>query len=378
MSFSFSVTHESPGGRARTGVLHLAHGDVETPVFMPVGTLGTVKSLDPRDLESLGAGIILGNTYHLYLRPGVEVIRLFNGLHGFMGWDRPILTDSGGFQVFSLAALKSVTDGGVVFQSHLDGSRHPFTPESVVDIQDALGSDVAMCLDECIPYPADAFRAEDALGRTTRWAKRSLDHWNSADRGGRALFGIVQGGMFEDLRKRSVEELTAMGFDGYAVGGLSVGEPRDLMMEMAGVAFPLLPRDRPRYGMGLGRPEDLVDLVSLGADMFDCVMPTRNARNGQLFTSTGTINISNAAHRTDPRPVDESCTCYACARFSRAYLRHLYQSRELLSYRLNTLHNLTYYLNLMADMRRAIREDRFESFRGDFFSRRSEEPHAPA
>ncbi|MFH1886140.1 MAG: tRNA guanosine(34) transglycosylase Tgt [Pseudomonadota bacterium] len=370
MPFSFTVTHESPNTQARTGKLSLAHGQVETPVFMPVGTLGTVKSLDPRDLESMDAGIILGNTYHLYLRPGLEVIRLFGGLHRFMGWDRPILTDSGGFQVFSLAALKSVTDEGVVFQSHLDGSRHPFTPESVVDIQDALGSDVAMCLDECIPYPADAARAEDALSRTTQWARRSRGRWLEEDRGGRALFGIVQGGMYENLRKRSVEELLEIGFDGYALGGLSVGEPRDLMMEMAGVAFPLLPADRPRYGMGLGKPEDLVDLVHMGADMFDCVMPTRNARSGQLFTRFGTINILNAVHRTDPRPVDESCTCYACSRFSRAYLSHLYRSRELLSYRLNTLHNLTYYLNLMADMRQAIREDRFDAFRRDFFLQR--------
>ncbi|MBW1988881.1 MAG: tRNA guanosine(34) transglycosylase Tgt [Deltaproteobacteria bacterium] len=369
-AFSFHVTHTS--GRARAGVMKLPRGEVKTPVFMPVGTLGTVKSLDPDDLVSLGAQIILGNTYHLYLRPGMEVIGKFGSLHRFMAWDRPILTDSGGFQVFSLADLKTITDEGVAFRSHIDGSGHLLTPESVIDIQDALGSDIAMVLDECIPYPAEYERAEKALATTFLWARRSQDRWREADRGGRALFGIVQGGMFPDLRRRAVEELLALDFPGYAAGGLSVGEPRQEMMDTAELTFGLLPEDKPRYGMGLGRPEDLVDLVDRGADMFDCVMPTRNARNGQMFTSRGAINIANAKYKDDPRPVDASCTCPACRRFSRAYLRHLYISRELLSYRLNTLHNLCFYLTLMDKMRRAIVEDRFAAFRRGFLDRMAE------
>jgi queuine tRNA-ribosyltransferase len=353
-------------------MLTTAHGQVQTPIFMPVGTAGTVKSLTPEDLHACGAQVILGNTYHLYLRPGVAVVEKFGGLHRFMGWDRPILTDSGGFQVFSLSRLTRITDDAAEFQSHIDGSRHRIRPEDAVDIQRALGSDIAMCLDQCIAYPATEAEAEAALARTTLWAGRCASQWGRFDLPGRALFGIVQGGMFPALRKRSYEELAAIGFPGYAVGGLSVGEPKDLMLELADFTIPLLAGDRPRYVMGVGTPEDLVDMVAMGADMFDCVLPTRNARNGQLFTDSGTLNIANARFREDEGPVAENCTCYTCRTFSRAYLRHLYLAKELLSYRLNTLHNIHYFLSLARQMRDAIREDRFEPFRKSFYGKRKD------
>jgi queuine tRNA-ribosyltransferase len=344
-----------------------AHGVVDTPIFMPVGTLATVKALSPKDLSDCGAQIVLGNTYHLYLRPGCTVIDLFSGLHKFMGWDRAILTDSGGFQIFSLAGLTRITDEGARFQSHIDGSRHHITPEAAVDIQNCLGSDIAMCLDQCIAYPASETETETAMERTTLWAKRCQARWRDVAQDGRALFGIVQGGMMKRLRKRSAEALVDIDFPGYAVGGLSVGEPKNLMLDMANFTVPLLPPDRPRYVMGVGTPEDLVELTAMGADMFDCVLPTRNARNGQLFTERGPVNISNARFRDDPRPLDENCTCYTCRKFSRAYLRHLYLSKELLAYRLNTLHNIHYFLSLARSMRQAIIEDRFESFRKEFY-----------
>jgi queuine tRNA-ribosyltransferase len=368
--FDFKIKKTSTESKARSGVIQTAHGEIKTPVFMPVGTLGTVKSLAPEDLKAAGAQIILGNTYHLYLRPGCDVIDLFSGLHRFMNWDRPILTDSGGFQVFSLAKLTKITEEGASFQSHIDGSAHMLTPEKAVDIQLCIGADIIMCLDQCIAYPSTRSEAADATALTSRWAKRCHDRWRDRGPGVSNLFGIVQGGMYADLRAQSCREMREFDFPGYAVGGLSVGEPKELMLEMGEVSLSGLPDDRPKYIMGVGTPEDLVDLVGLGADMFDCVMPTRNARNGQLFTSAGTINISNACHRMDTGPVDEACGCYTCRHYSRAYLRHLYMSKELLAYRLNTIHNVHYYTQLMAAAREAIQEDRFEAFRQDFYNKR--------
>ena len=370
MPHPFQVTARCTTTRARTGRLSLVHGTVETPVFMPVGTLGTVKSLTPEDLTAAGAQIILGNTYHLYLRPGCDVIDRFSGLHRFMNWDGPILTDSGGFQVFSLARLTRITEAGASFQSHIDGSRHLLTPEKSIEIQISLDSDVIMCLDQCIAYPAERAAVLAALEITTQWAGRCRKTWREQSGEKNALFGIVQGGMYDDLRRMSAEALTAMDFSGYALGGLSVGEPNQMMYDVAEAALPLLPGDRPKYIMGVGTPEDLVELTARGADMFDCVMPTRNARNGQLFTRRGTLNIANSRHRTDTAPVDSECACYTCRNYSRAYLRHLYQSRELLAYRLNTLHNLHYYLDLTARMRSAIAEGRFEAFRKRFYADR--------
>ena len=337
---------------------------------MPVGTLGTVKALSVEDIKACGAQIILGNTYHLYLRPGCDVMDLFGGLHRFMNWDRPILTDSGGFQFFSLAQLTKTTEEGVSFQSHIDGSRHMFTPEKAVTVQQSLDSDILMCLDECLAYPSTFAAAEKSLALTTRWAARCRAEWMEKTGGKNALFGIVQGGMYKELRTRSAEELGALDFPGYAIGGLSVGEPKDLMYDLADHTLPCLPADKPRYIMGVGTPEDLVELTAMGADMFDCVMPSRNARNGKLFTTFGDINIANACHRTDTRPLDETCTCETCRNYSRAYLRHLYKSSELLAYRLNTIHNIHYYCTLMETMRKAIEEDRFEAFRKEFYDKR--------
>ncbi len=354
---------------ARAGLLEAIHGSVETPIFMPVGTQGTVKALTPEELEEIGAQIILGNTYHLYLRPGAEVIGRFGGLHGFMHWRRPILTDSGGFQVFSLAGLSKISESGYAFQSHLDGgAQHLLTPENSIEVQMALNSDIMMCLDQCIAYPAEYAQAEEALALTTRWAARCRARWQEAGSANR-LFGIVQGGMYKDLRSRSAEQIVALDFPGYAVGGLSVGEPKALVLELAAHTLPLLPADKPRYIMGVGTPADLVELTALGADMFDCVMPTRNARNGQLFTAAGTLNIANARHRDDTGPIEEGCGCYTCRFYSRAYLRHLYLAKEILAHRLNTIHNLQYYMNLVKEMRMAIIQGSFETFRKRFHAR---------
>jgi len=359
----------SEHSRARLGTITTDHGVIKTPIFMPVGTVGSVKSISVEDLDHCKAQIILGNTYHLYLRPGCEVIEHMDGLHEFIRWNKPMLTDSGGFQFFSLAKLARFSDEGVTFQSHIDGSRHVFSPEKAVEIQMILGSDIMMSLDWCMGYPADERQAMEALKKTTLWAKRGFDFWQ--ENGSRNnLFGIVQGGMYPHLRSLSAEQLTAIDFPGFAIGGLSVGEPKDLMYEMADHTLPLLPAHKPRYIMGVGTPEDLVELVGMGCDMFDCVMPSRNARNGQLFTSKGTINIPNARFRFDKGPIDTDCNCYTCRNYSRAYLRHLYKSRELLAYRLNTIHNLYYYLDLMAQMREAIKEDRFLAFKHDFYSKR--------
>ena len=362
----FKIVTRSAGSNARAGILETSHGVIETPVFMPVGTLGTVKALSPEELMEAGAQIILGNTYHLYLRPGCEVIGQFSGLHRFMHWDRAILTDSGGFQVFSLAKLSKTSEDGATFQSHIDGSPHLLTPEKSIEIQLCLGSDIIMCLDQCVQYPAEKRAVGEALGLTTRWAKRCREFWDRHTRGEDALFGIVQGGMFSDLRSESVAELVEIGFNGYAVGGLSVGEPKDVMLEMAALTLPQLPAEKPKYVMGVGTPADLVNLVDLGADMFDCVMPTRNARNGQLFTGTGAINISNACFKQDTGPVESGCRCYTCRNYSRAYLRHLYLAKELLAYRLNTIHNVHFYLNLMRRMRAAICAGEFRSFKKKF------------
>jgi len=364
----FNLTTQS--GAARAGALATSHGTIQTPVFMPVGTQATVKALSPEELKDAGTQVILGNTYHLYLRPGCDIIGRFDGLHRFMHWDRPILTDSGGFQVFSLAKLRKLTEEGYSFQSHIDGSRHMFTPEKSIEVQICLNSDILMCLDQCLAHPATHDQALKALELTTRWARRCKTCWQVQADGRNHLFGIVQGGMYTDLRKRSAEEIIAIDFPGYAIGGLSVGEPKEMMMEMAAHTLPLLPKDRPRYIMGVGTPEDLVELVDLGADMFDCVMPTRNARNGQMFTDRGTINICNARFREDEGPVDPSCDCYTCRHYSLAYLRHLYTAREILAYRLNTIHNIHYYVSMLKAMRVAILEDRFDRFKQSFYSKR--------
>jgi queuine tRNA-ribosyltransferase len=366
----FRITGQSTESEARTGILTTDRGDIKTPVFMPVGTLGTVKGITPDELLQTGVQVVLGNTYHLYLRPGTDIISLFGGLHGFMNWRLPILTDSGGFQVFSLAGMSKITDEGYAFSSHIDGSRHLLTPENTVDIQACLNSDIMMCLDQCIAYPSDHKTAEDALALTTRWAMRCIAHKNTLDAGHNALFAIVQGGMYPDLRKRSAEALIDMDFPGYAVGGLSVGEPKELMYEMGECSLALLPPAKPRYVMGVGTPADIVEMVGFGADMFDCVLPTRNARNGQLFTPSGTINISNARFKTDTRPVDKTCGCHTCLNYSRAYLHHLYRCRELLAYRLNTLHNLWHYTRLMEALRVAIEKDAFSSFKKEFYEKR--------
>jgi queuine tRNA-ribosyltransferase len=363
-------TYDSQGiGRARAGHIHLkgslgqAH-EILTPVFMPVGTVGTVKGVTPSDLRQMQTQIILGNTYHLYLRPGHKRVENLGELHRFMAWNGPILTDSGGFQVFSLASLNKIDDEGVTFQSHLDGSTHRFTPELSMEIQKALGSDIVMAFDQCPPYPANPEEVQAAMRRTLRWAERGLDVQLKDHQ---ARFGIVQGGLFEKLRVQSAQEICNLPFDGFAIGGLSIGETPDLMQKMAYFTAPLLPKDKPRYLMGVGRPEDLVEGVRAGIDMFDCVMPTRNARNGQLFTSRGKINIKNAKYADSLEPLDPECPCEACTQYSRAYLRHLFVSKELLSARLNTIHNLTYYIGLMSQIRKSILEDSFDDWVKTFY-----------
>ncbi|MFO7156829.1 MAG: tRNA guanosine(34) transglycosylase Tgt [Pseudomonadota bacterium] len=352
MTFRFELLQKDLGSRARRGRLTLPHGTVETPVFMPVGTAATVKAIAPDDLERIGAQIVLGNTYHLFLRPGHERIRALGGLHRFMAWERPILTDSGGFQVYSLASARKIDEDGVTFRSHIDGSLRRLTPEISIEVQQALGSDIIMAFDECPPAQSSRAYHEESLERTTRWALRSKEAWNSE--GGSYLFGIVQGGLFADLRRRHAEELAALDLPGYALGGYSVGEPIPAMYESISISAPLLPEEKPRYLMGVGTPEDLVTCVGLGIDMFDCVLPTRTARNARLYTSEGVLNIRNARFADDPNPVDPNCRCYTCRTFSRAYLRHLFQAQEILAARLATLHNLTFYCDLMAEVRRQI------------------------
>ncbi|NLC70637.1 MAG: tRNA guanosine(34) transglycosylase Tgt [Desulfuromonadaceae bacterium] len=364
--FKFTLLHRDAGSEARRGFIETARGRIETPIFMPVGTQGTVKGMLPEALEEVGAQIILGNTYHLYLRPGHELIRRLGGLHRFMNWRRPILTDSGGYQVFSLSRLRSIDEEGVVFQSHLDGSRHLLTPELSIAVQEALGADIVMAFDECIPYPAERDYVIASSDRSSRWAQRSKAALQRGQRQA-ALFGIVQGGMFPELRARSAQQLQDVGFDGYALGGLALGEESALRYEIFASSLPLLPADRPRYIMGVGTPADLVEGVARGGDMFDCVMPTRNARNGVLFTTFGKLSIKQSRYREDSLPVDPNCGCYVCRHYSRAYLRHLYLANEILASVLNTHHNLHYYLRLMEGMREAVSQDRFAEFRNDFY-----------
>lgn len=358
-------------GKARMGELHTAHGTIPTPHFMPVGTSATVKSLTPKDVkEEIGASILLGNAYHLYIRPGHGLIERQGGLHKFMGWDGAILTDSGGFQVMSLADLRKITDEGVEFSSHLDGSRHMISPEKSMEIQRALGSDIVMCFDECVKHPSTKEEARRAMERTSRWAKRCRAYELKSHQG---LFGILQGGMYPELRREHWEQIRDIPFEGWAIGGLSVGEPPELMYEMLDHSVPLLPADKVHYLMGVGRPEDLVEGVARGVDIFDCVMPTRNARNGTLFTSRGKVQIKNAKYGEDKAPLDAECGCYACKNFSRAYLRHLFMAGEILSARLNTLHNLYFYVNLMRQIREAIRTGTFDEFRRAFYKKLSNE-----
>jgi queuine tRNA-ribosyltransferase len=342
----FTVSHRD--GAARRGTLDLAHGRVDTPAFMPVGTYGTVKAMSPEELRAIGAQLVLGNTFHLWLRPGVDVIARHGGLHRFMGWDGPILTDSGGFQVFSLGALRKISEEGVRFASPVNGDRLFLTPEESMRIQQVLNSDIAMVFDECTPYPATEAEARQSMELSMRWAARSKDAWTSPN----ALFGIVQGGVYPQLRAQSVERLVKIGFDGYAIGGLAVGEPKEERRRI--LETTRLPEDRPRYLMGMGTPEDLIEAVAAGIDLFDCVLPTRNARNGWLFTRYGDLRIRNARHRDDTSPLDEDCACYTCRHFTRAYLWHLQKANEILGARLNTLHNLHYYQELMRTLRGAI------------------------
>jgi queuine tRNA-ribosyltransferase len=370
--FSFEVL--SRDGHARAGLLRTPHGDVETPVFMPVGTAAAVKAVLHRDLREMDARILLANTYHLVLRPGDDLVARMGGLHGFTGWDGPFLTDSGGYQVFSLAALRRLDEEGVVFRSHVDGSLHRLSPERSIEAQENLGADLAMAFDECPPGDAPREVVAEATARTTRWARRCRDAHRRADQW---LFGIVQGGAHLDLRERSAKDLVEMDFPGYAIGGLSVGEPKESRERVLEHVGPLLPEERPRYLMGVGTPEDLVEAVSRGVDMFDCVLPTRNARNGQLFTSSGRLSIRNARHREDPRPVDPECGCLTCRTVSRSYLRHLHLANEMSAATLATLHNLFYYLDMMRSMRQSIRLCRFAKWRGETLRRLAEGQDGP-
>jgi queuine tRNA-ribosyltransferase len=351
---NFSLAIDATDGAARTGAISTPRGEIRTPAFMPVGTAGTVKAMLPQSVRETGADIILGNTYHLMLRPGAERVAKLGGLHKFMGWERPILTDSGGFQIMSLAKLRKITEEGVRFRSHIDGSECSLSPERAMEIQRLLGSDIQMVLDECPAYPASKADIEKSLAMTTRWAKRSKDAFG--EQPGRACFGIVQGGVFADLRKRSAESLIEIGFDGYACGGLAVGEEQSAMFETLDATVPLLPKDKPRYLMGVGKPDDIAGAVLRGIDMFDCVIPTRSGRNGQAFTRAGTLNLRNARHAEDLGPLDAQCACPACRQFSRAYLHHTVKANEIISSMLLTWHNLTYYQDLMADLRKAISE----------------------
>jgi len=359
MAFRFEVIKKDSSSQARLGRIETKHGSFSTPAFLPVGTQGTVKSLTPEDLVDIGVEAILANTYHLYLRPGHKTIQGLGGLHTFTHWEKPILTDSGGYQIFSLAKLRKITEEGANFQSHLDGSSHLLTPEKTIEIQRAFGSDIAMVLDECIPYPSPYEYVKSSTSLTIRWAKRCLQERHEDDP---TLFAIIQGGMYRDLREQCTQSLVQMDFDGYAIGGLSVGEPKSMMIDVLEWTTPSLPENAPRYLMGVGTPEDILDAVRLGIDLFDCVLPTRNARNGMLFTSTGKISIKNAQYAEDRKPIDETCHCYTCRHYSRAYLRHIYLANEILSSRLNTTHNLFYYMTFLSNLREAIRENRLHDF----------------
>lgn len=351
--------------KARRGRVTTPHGTIETPVFMPVGTAATVKAMRPEEIKELGAEIILSNTYHLYLRPGHEIVKAAGGLHKFMNWDRPILTDSGGFQVFSLGAMRKIREEGVEFRSHIDGSKHMLSPEKSMEIQNALGSDIIMAFDECAPYPADRQYVKDSLERTTRWLRRCKEYHQNTDR--QSLFGIMQGGMYTDLRRESAEQIVELDLPGYAIGGLSVGEPKPLMYEIMDECVDYLPKEKPRYLMGVGSPDCLFEGVERGIDMFDCVLPTRIARHGMAMTSQGRVNIKNAAYERDFTPLDPNCDCYTCRNYSKAYLRHLFKADEILSSMLMTNHNLHFLVNTMKNIRKSIEEDRFLEYKKEFY-----------
>ena len=363
-NFYLEVKHVDKHSKARYGILHTPHGDVELPMFMPVGTLATVKSLSPEEIKSLGAGVILANTYHLHIRPGEDIIAKHGGLHQFMQYDGPILTDSGGFQVFSLADNRQIKEEGVTFKSHLDGSKLFFSPEVAIGIEEKLGADIIMSFDECIPYPATYEYAKNSTERTLRWAKRGLD---AKTRDDQALFGIVQGGAYEDLRKKCALELASLPFDGYSIGGTSIGEPRDVYEKMIDYSVPYLPDDKPRYLMGVGSIDYILAGVERGVDMFDCVLPTRLARHGALFTSHGRVNIRDAKYKEDLTPLDDQCDCYTCKNYTKSYLRHLYVSDELLGKRLLTIHNVRFLISFMEKMREAIKEDKFLEFKEQYY-----------
>ncbi|SDK56479.1 tRNA guanosine(34) transglycosylase Tgt [Natronincola ferrireducens] len=365
MALTYELIKECKQSGARLGKIHTARGVIETPIFMPVGTQATVKTMTPEELKDIKSQIILSNTYHLYLRPGHELVKKAGGLHRFMNWDKPILTDSGGFQVFSLGDLRKISEEGVEFRSHLDGSKHFISPEKAVEIQNALGSDIMMVFDECAPYPADREYVKNSLERTTRWAKRCKDAHKNIEN--QSLFGIIQGGMYGDLRKQSAEELLELDFPGYAVGGLSVGEPKPLMYEVLEYTTPFMPKNKPRYLMGVGSPDCLIEGVIRGIDMFDCVLPTRIARNGTAMTSHGKVVIKNAKHTEDFTGLDPECDCYTCKNYSKAYLRHLFKANEVLGLRLMSHHNLYFLLKLMEEIRQAIKEDRLLDYRKNFF-----------
>lgn len=374
-SLKFRILATDPGTRARAGILKTPHGEVPTPCFMPVGTQGTVKAVGPDDLKAVGAGMILANTYHLLIRPGPETVKSLGGLHGFMGWNGSILTDSGGYQVFSLASLRKIDHEGVVFRSHLDGSEVSLTPEKAVAVQETLGPDIMMAFDECTPYPASRRETAESAELTLNWARRCQSAQNPDY--SPAMFGIIQGGMFPDLRQRSAEEIGSLEFPGLAIGGLAVGEEPEVRFDMIDAAAGVIPSEKPLYLMGLGTPIDLVEGMARGADMFDCVMPTRNARNGQLFTASGRLVIKNARYKDDPRPIEEECGCYTCRTFSRGYLRHLFAAKELLAYRLNSIHNLYYYISLLAAARKALLTGKFKNFYKDFYASRGDEKFSP-
>lgn len=362
----FELIKKDKNSKARAGVIHTSHGDILTPIFIPVGTQGAIKAVEHRELDEIGAQIILGNTYHLYLRPGTEILEKFGGLHRFINWSKPILTDSGGFQIYSLSELRKIHEDGVEFKSHIDGSLHFFSPEKVIYIQRAIGSDIMMVLDECVGYPAQYDYVKKSVELTTRWAKRAYEYFcltSSLYEHRQFLFGIVQGSVFKDLRKISAYDLTQIDFDGFAIGGLAVGESTEEMYEITDFTTDLLPETKPRYLMGVGRPENLLEAIERGVDMFDCVMPTRNGRNAYLFTSKGVLSIKNSQYKDDPSPVDDECNCYTCKNFSRAYLRHLFVAKEILALQLASIHNLRFYLNLISEARKMILEDKFTEWK---------------
>lgn len=364
---NFKLEKKCDRTKARLGVLNTPHGSIDTPVFMPVGTAATVKAMRPDEVKGLGASIILSNTYHLYLRPGHEIVKEAGGLHKFMNWDKAILTDSGGFQVFSLGDMRKISEDGVKFRSHIDGSGHMFTPEKSIEVQNALGSDIIMAFDECTPYPADRKYAKESLERTTRWLKRCKDAHKDTER--QSLFGIMQGGMYVDLRRQSAEEIVELDLPGYAIGGLSVGEPKELMYEVLDHCDDFLPKDKARYLMGVGSPDCLFEGVERGVDMFDCVLPTRVARNGMAMTGFGRVSIKNAQYERDFTPLDPECDCYTCRNYSRAYLRHLFKSNEILSSMLLTNHNLYFLIKIMENIRTSIKEDRFADYKKEFLKK---------